>query len=202
MTDAQRTPSADRFVAEAARLFATRGFSSTSVADIQVACGLTPGSGALYKHFRSKRALLEAVVGAHVTSMREGSRAFAADVPHDVTEALRFVVDGVWAAMERDRLALRVMLRDLDEFPDLLDDVWSEVRVNVYDEVTRWIEDLVAAGRADVSDPPATAAVLLAALTAHPILQALIGHPPGDVAADRFADAWIRHAAAVLGPRA
>ena len=51
-----------RILDEAVRLFATRGYDATSVADIQTACGLNPGSGALYKHFPSKAALLEAAV--------------------------------------------------------------------------------------------------------------------------------------------
>lgn len=48
-------------------------------------------------------------------------------------------------------------------------------------------------------DPDATAAVLLASLTYYPILNALIGHPPGDIDADRFTEAWVQHAAATLG---
>jgi AcrR family transcriptional regulator len=45
----------------AARLFAERGVEGTSVAAVQAAAGLAPGSGALYKHFPSKQALLDAV---------------------------------------------------------------------------------------------------------------------------------------------
>jgi AcrR family transcriptional regulator len=37
----------ERLVQEATRLFAQRGYAATSVADIQLACGLTGGSGAL-----------------------------------------------------------------------------------------------------------------------------------------------------------
>jgi hypothetical protein len=45
----------DRLLDAALALFA-RQDSATSVADIQQACGLSPGSGALYKHFPSKKA--------------------------------------------------------------------------------------------------------------------------------------------------
>ncbi|GAB4931234.1 hypothetical protein MAHJHV33_48350 [Mycobacterium avium subsp. hominissuis] len=41
---------------------AAKGYAATSVADIQRESGLAPGSGALYKHFGSKRELLEAAV--------------------------------------------------------------------------------------------------------------------------------------------
>ena len=49
----------DRLLEVALALFARQGYSATSVADIQQACGLSPGSGALYKHFPSKKALLQ-----------------------------------------------------------------------------------------------------------------------------------------------
>jgi AcrR family transcriptional regulator len=49
-----------------AMTFARQGYSATSVADIQQACGLSPGSGALYKHFPSKKALLQEATRRHV----------------------------------------------------------------------------------------------------------------------------------------
>src|SRR4051794_9942271 len=51
-----------RLVDEGMRLFAERGFRATAVGDIEVAAGLQPRRGALYKHFPSKDALLEAAV--------------------------------------------------------------------------------------------------------------------------------------------
>ncbi len=50
----------DRLVTEAMRLFSAKGFEATSVSQIEAAAGLSPGSGALYRHFKSKDALLDA----------------------------------------------------------------------------------------------------------------------------------------------
>ena len=188
------------FVDVATRLFAERGYAATTVADIQTALGLTPGSGALYKHFPSKRALLEAVVGIHLTTMRSGNARFAAQLPADLEHTLGFVADTVWAGMHRDHAVLRVLLRDLDAHPDLLDDVWTTIRATVYDAFTTWLRAQAAAGTIVVHDPEATGAVLLASLTYRPILDALIGHTPGDVDAKRFRAAWVRHALATLTP--
>jgi AcrR family transcriptional regulator len=52
----------ERILFEATRLFAERSYERTSVADVQEAAGLTRGSGALYKHFLSKEALLTEIV--------------------------------------------------------------------------------------------------------------------------------------------
>lgn len=65
----------DALVTAAMVLFAERGYDGTSVADIQTAVGLTGGSGALYKHFASKEAVLEAGVDAYLRTLTESSRA-------------------------------------------------------------------------------------------------------------------------------
>lgn len=200
MSEPVRSSAKERFVAEATRLFASKGYGATSVADIQTACGLTGGSGALYKHFPSKRALLAEVINTHIATMREGSRASEAELPDDLTEALRYVARVVWAGMERDRQVIRVMLRDLDDAPDLLAEIWGEVRAHVYEGFTRWLVAQRERGAVRVADPAATAAVLLASLTYYPILDTLIGHAPGDVDADRFVEAWVAHAVATLSP--
>ena len=44
-------------------------------ADIQLAAGLVGGSGALYKHFPSKRAVLEAGIDRHLRDYAAGYRA-------------------------------------------------------------------------------------------------------------------------------
>ena len=52
-------PTRERILDAALELFATQGFDATSTAQIERAAGLSPRSGALYKHFRSKDELLE-----------------------------------------------------------------------------------------------------------------------------------------------
>ncbi|CAJ1508051.1 TetR/AcrR family transcriptional regulator [[Mycobacterium] holstebronense] len=54
------TMTRERLVSEAMRLFSQQGYRATSVAQIEAAAGLAPGSGALYHHFKSKEALLAA----------------------------------------------------------------------------------------------------------------------------------------------
>jgi AcrR family transcriptional regulator len=188
-----------RFVQEATRLFAERGYASTSVADVQVACGLTGGSGALYKHFSSKRALLEAVVGRHLETLAHGARDVASDPPQDPRAFLRVVGASVLHGIERDRDLIRIIFRDLDAFPELLEEIWEGVLDNLYRGLREWIERERSSGRIDVDDPAATASVLLASLTYYQILDSLIGRVPGGIERERYVDAWVAHAVATLG---
>lgn len=189
-----------RIVDEATRLFAARGYAATSVADIQLSCGLAAGSGALYKHFPSKKALLEEIVRQHLSSISDG-REEAGELPEDPREALQLVGRLIWVAMEHDRDPLRIILRELDQFPDLLERMWQGVLGGLYRRAAEWIRDGVERGSMTVADPDASAAVLLASLTYYRILDALIGHTPGDVPEARFLAAWVEHSAAALGVR-
>jgi AcrR family transcriptional regulator len=194
-----RVPTRERFVQEATRLFAEQGYATTSVADIQVACGLTGGSGALYKHFSSKRALLEAVVGRHLDTLARGADDVAGSSPQDPRAFLRVVGASVLRGIERDRNLMRIIFRDLDAFPELLDEIWEGVLDNLYRGLSEWIERERNSGRVDVDDPAATASVLIASLTYYQILDSLIGRVPGGIERERYVDAWVAHAAATLG---
>ncbi|MGH3319763.1 MAG: TetR/AcrR family transcriptional regulator [Streptosporangiaceae bacterium] len=192
-------PTRDRLLDEAMRLFAAHGYASTTVADIQLACGLTAGSGALYKHFPSKYAVLEAGVRQYVATLATSRRDVVEQLPDNPREVLRHVVNEVWAAMDRDAPMLRIILRDLDQFPALREEAWQGVLTNVYVGFADVLRELRSKGAVHVAAPEATAAVLAASLTYYPILGALISHVPGDVPSDDFAAAWIQHAAASLG---
>jgi AcrR family transcriptional regulator len=50
--------SKERLCEAAVRLFTQRGYSETSVGDIEEAAGLTPRAGGFYRHFKSKEAVL------------------------------------------------------------------------------------------------------------------------------------------------
>lgn len=52
-----------RIITEALRLFGERGYAATTIAQIEDAAGLSPGSGSLYRHFRSKDQLLYEAIG-------------------------------------------------------------------------------------------------------------------------------------------
>ena len=211
MAKPTETPTRDKLLAAAIELFSTKGYEATSIADIQVACGLTPGSGALYKHFASKRALLEEVLRRHVdgiaadhdavvTAMLEGLD----DDNSDLADVVRRGAQLVWQAMERDRAVIRITMRDLEPYPELVHQFWDDIVGILYKQATQLIEYVNATGRIAVDDAEATAAVLVASLTYFPILQALIGRTPGDLDADRYLDTWIDHALRSLGvePRA
>ncbi|MEU6410589.1 TetR/AcrR family transcriptional regulator [Microbispora sp. NPDC046933] len=189
-----------RLIDEAMRLFSTRGYAATSVADIQAACGLTTGSGALYKHFPSKRALLEEAVRRNLETVSERAAAATAERPggEDPRAALERMARVVWEVLEGDRDLIRIMLREFDGFPDLFERMWQGVLAGLYRQGAAWIAAQRELGNIETGDPEATAAVLLSSLTYYPLLRIMIGHTPGDLDPEPFLAAWVEHAAATL----
>ncbi|MGZ6779183.1 MAG: TetR/AcrR family transcriptional regulator [Mycobacterium sp.] len=188
----------DRLLAEALKLFAARGYAATSVADIQQAAGLAPGSGALYKHFSSKRALLEAAVAHRIESIVAAREEYDAASPRGIEQAVRRAGQLIRDNLVQSEDLLRVMLREPDELADLNEKTWKVITDNAYQ---RFTDELIAAnraGRTNVDDPEATAAVAISSLTYAATLRALTGHNPGDVDDDRFFEAWIRQTVSTL----
>lgn len=68
-----------RIIDESLRLFGEQGFAGTSVAQIERASGLSPGSGALYRHFRSKDELLLKAVEARLSDRADWAPFLAED---------------------------------------------------------------------------------------------------------------------------
>ncbi|MFC4113889.1 TetR/AcrR family transcriptional regulator [Nonomuraea zeae] len=193
-----------RLIDEAVRLFSTRGYAATSVADIQAACGLTTGSGALYKHFPSKQALLEEAVRRNLETIadRAASAGQAAEESgEELREALARMAGTVWEVIDDDRALIRIMLREFDGFPELFERMWQGVLAGVYAQGAAWIRGQRELGRVQADDPEATAAVLLSSLTYYPLLRLMIGRTPGDLDAERFLAAWLDQAVTVLRPR-
>jgi AcrR family transcriptional regulator len=187
-----------RLQAEALKLFAARGYAATSVADIQKASGLAPGSGALYKHFASKRALLEAAVAHRIESIVAARESYDSESPTSVEQAVRTAGELIRKNLAQSEDLLRVMLREPDELRDLTEQTWKVITDNAYQ---RFTDGLIASNRTahtHVPDPEAAAAVAISSLTYAATLRALTGHSPGDVDDERFFEAWVHQTVSAL----
>jgi AcrR family transcriptional regulator len=188
----------DRLLAEALKLFAAKGYAATSVADIQRASGLAPGSGALYKHFASKRELLEAAVTHRIESIVAAREQFDAGQPGSVEQAVRTAGQLIWSNLNQSEDLLKVMLREPEELGDLDEKTWQVITDNAYQ---RFADELTASnrsGRTSIPDPEAAAAVAIASLSYAATLQALSGRLPGNVDEGRYFESWVSQTVSVL----
>jgi AcrR family transcriptional regulator len=183
---------------EALRLFAAQGYKATSVAELEAAAGLAPGSGGLYKHFASKREVLAAAIADNL----EHLRAVQASLPGGPTIGARGDDDEDLVAQARLALAELDRSRDLSLLILREGAALTDVDPDVHDA---WIHGTYATGAAllraeaeaagapvDGVDFEAHAFLGLAPLVLHRLITWLTGTPPAGIDDDRLVAAWVR----------
>ena len=179
----------ERILREAIRLFADRGYDRTSVPDIQAAAGLSRGSGALYKHFSSKEALLTAAVERFVETAREG-RAELDETATAVDQKARRLVEGMLERLGANRDVLRILWRDLEHFPDLKATARDEIMQRTYLAVADWLRERQRLGELRPHDSEAVAAVIVGSVAMFRVFEAIWGEPAIEISDERFTSAW------------
>jgi AcrR family transcriptional regulator len=96
----------DEIVALAGEMFATRGFTATTVREIADGAGIL--SGSLYHHFDSKEAIVDALLSAFLDETMAAYER-AVDEAEDPVEALCALVRIAFRAVHEHRAAVAVM---------------------------------------------------------------------------------------------
>lgn len=196
------TTTKERIVTGALRLFAERGFKGTAVTEIEAAAGLAPGSGGLYSHFKTKEAVLAAAI-EHAVKLAEAGYTVMPLVPlGDLRAELTLVVRGSIVVMDNWRDLLRVLLREGEQFPEVM----AQAREQMFDRAHRWFSEWLAmkatVGEIVEVDFDAVAVLWLGAATQHWTLTSLLNGAPIGVGEDRFVETWVSSLLAVLTPPA
>jgi AcrR family transcriptional regulator len=186
------TSSRDRLLDTALALFASRGYAATSTAEIQKACGMSPGSGALYRHFRSKSDVLRSVLRRGLERMRTSPAWLHATTPAERLDALASVAEAAQQTITDNADLVRLILHEPDAARDMVEELWVHNLVIAHRIMGQALQASAEDAGTEIDDPEAISAVLLAALSYMPIMEVLLGRPPGDMDPARFRDAWLR----------
>ena len=184
----------ERILRAAMRCFADKGFTATTMADIELAAGFQPRTGGTYRHFRSKYAILDAALDGELRARDEAAAAAAAASSEagSVLETARAAL----RTLDDQRDLMKVLFRDLDAFPELFERMSERLIQSTYRETADRI-----ASMSPGADAEAIAAVTVGSLVNFKIIEAFTGRTPNDVDDERFAQAWamIVTAAAAAG---
>jgi AcrR family transcriptional regulator len=137
---ASATPTRERIVDEAMRLFSQHGYAATSIAKIEAAAGLTPGAGGLYHHFASKEAVLAAGIERHLArlgALREirGVLGSLGDLKAELTLTARYVL----AELDSESELLRILASDVRNRPQLLRNAVEQLVSSTFTGFATWI---------------------------------------------------------------
>jgi AcrR family transcriptional regulator len=181
----------DRIVDEGLRLFAENGFQGTTVGEIERRAGLTPRAGALYKHFPSKEAVLEAAFERHVAELEAISSAIDLMPLGDLRAELTLLARSSLQLLARERSLRRIVITEGDRFPDLKKRFKQAVADRAYREATGFVRQKMETGEFPEGDPEAIAVVMLGALLAYEFEIDIFGRPPAGVDEERLVNALV-----------
>jgi AcrR family transcriptional regulator len=136
------TPTRERIVDEAMRLFSQHGYSATSIAKIEAAAGLTPGAGGIYHHFPSKEAVLAAGIERQLSrlgALREIRQVLGSlgDVRAELTLTARYVL----AELDSESELLRILASDARNRPQLLTAAVEQLVSSTFTGFATWISE-------------------------------------------------------------
>jgi AcrR family transcriptional regulator len=182
-------PTRDRLVTEAMRLFGEQGYQATSITQIEAAAGLAPGSGALYHHFKSKEALLEAGIDRQLDrrrAMHDIRTLFAGlgDLRIELTMLGRYVL----TVLDEETQLLQIAARTPPDQSPRLNNAYAALIDGLSAEVADWIKGW--APKISKHDATAIAAVGVDALLGRRATQAVFRMPAIDMQDEDFIAEW------------
>lgn len=190
---AMRTmPTRQRLVNAAAELFGARGYTATTVANIEEAAQLAPKSGAFYRHFSSKDAVLSAVIDRWVDDVRAVPDEISALLPlDDLNAELQVIARGTMRVLDRQRPLFLALAKDPSAMPGLVERIQVDLVDVGYAQMTTWFRSQLRRRGADTKQANAFASVALSSLAHFHQDDALYGTPPGGTSRDAFVNAWV-----------
>jgi AcrR family transcriptional regulator len=184
------------------RLFGEQGYSGTSVREIEAAAGLSGGSGSLYRHFASKKALLSEGIREQVAAGKGllglvSDAGAAEEAP--LRESLAMVAVAGLRRLEQERDFNRVLIKDLSLFPELLEIARTEEIARIHAAIADWLQRHAAPDRGGL-DWVALATVIIGSVSHYWLLRDIFGTHPSDVSEERYVDALVDLVVAGVGP--
>ena len=187
-----RHPTATRIVESSLALFADRGVDGTPIVEIERAAGLAAGSGAFYRHFRSKTEVLAAAMEDAVEIVDAGLDVFAALEPESLAEEIRMIAFGSFQTWDLMRDLLLVSLREARNYPEVFGASEANWNRRGHQWFSSWLSEKHAQGIFRVDDPDAMSVLLMGALSMYWQLSQLLEDKPYGVTQERHVDLWVQ----------
>ncbi len=197
MVKPDATGTRDRLVDAALQLVAAHGFDGVSVGDIEAGAGLAPRSGALYKYFDSKLAVLEAGLERHLASIADFELDLEGSPLDDVGE-VEGVARSLLDELDRERTITHVIEREGDRLPDLRDRMRAGVSDRGYRMAAMFVERWTSSRGLESSDTDALAVLLIGGMINLRRSTWTFGAPPLDVDDERIISAFVEISESLL----
>lgn len=191
-------PTRKRILDSALELFAERGYEGTSIAEIERAAGLSPGSGALYRHFASKRELLDAALRERVEAMQAVRDQVALGPLGDLRSELTMMARWGLAELERERLLVAIVMREGNRLPGVIAGFRTAVVDPAHALARESLERYAGERGATLADPEALGIAIAASMVGFALQGQMLGRDFAAIDDERFIAAWVEIAASLI----
>lgn len=191
------TPTRERIIDEAMRLFSQHGYAAASIAKIEAAAGLTPGAGGLYHHFESKEAVLAAGIErqlARLGALRDIRHVLGSlgDLRAELTLTARYVL----AELDSESELLRILASDVRNRPQVLTAAVDKLVSSTFTDFAAWIGKHIERA-IPAEEAKALAAFGLGSLLSSRLLRDVLGIP-AQVDDETLVNTWVQMMVAAM----
>ncbi len=191
-------PTRERILAAALELFATQGFDATSTAQIEAAAGLSPRSGALYKHFRSKEQLLEVALAQRMQEITTLPDRLDLGPLSDLRSELSLIARWGLAELARERELALIVMKEGHRLPAFRDAFRDAIVRPGHALATEVLRRYSTSHQVEFDDIEALGEVLCSALVGFALQGFMLGNGFVEISDERFAGAHLDIAMALV----
>jgi AcrR family transcriptional regulator len=191
-------PTRERILTAALELFASQGFDATSTAQIEEAAGLSPRSGGLYKHFRSKEELLEVALAQRMQEITSLPDRLDLGPLSDLRSELTLIARWGLAELERERELALIVMKEGHRMPGFRDAFRQAIVRPGHALAVEVLRRYSAAHDVEFDDVEALGEVLCSALVGFALQGFMLGKDFVDISDERFAAAHVEVALALV----
>lgn len=182
------TPTRERILDGAWRLFLKQGFAGTTISEIEGAASLAKGTGSFYRHFRSKEDVLRAAVDREVDrldAMRTSGPELD-EVGGDVRVVLAIEFQRRLDSLRRLQPLMVLMHREREHLGPSRKRLGESVIGRNLEVRSQRLESWMSQGVIPARDAEALAATVMCALTGYHLSLEFFGSPPGSLKEEEF----------------
>lgn len=182
------TPTRERILDAAWRLFLKQGFAGTTISEIEGAASLAKGSGSFYRHFRSKEDVFRAVVDREVDRL-DAARTFGPEpdeAGRDVRVALAIEFQRRLDNLRRLQPLMVLLHREREHLGPSRERLAERVIGHNLDVRSKRLKSWMSRGVIPERDADALAATVMCALTGYHLSLEFFRSPPGSLNEEEF----------------
>lgn len=190
----------ERIIREALDLFSRKGVANTPIAEIEDAAGLSPGSGAFYRHFDDKKDLLEVSIQQHIEDLEPLDSMMDTLPLGDLESEVKFLMNIGKQFIEQNHKIYLAILSLGENESELLERYRDTIISRASEVATEWAEERGEDLSIHAKNFDIAINVAINAITHYQLLETTFDHRSANVDLDGYIDVLLEMILSYVNP--